>query len=211
MSDGQKWAVSLFMSHIIRLGAFMTAFALVAGVAWSVLRNEIIDVARALTGTDEIAETMVTGFERTDAQIVALTGLVEANSRAIQQINPPRVAEYDERRSRVFGPCVRGMKCEVVYRVRRTDLGRACQAPTLLSRAVVDSSGQIHSALVADSKPPHQIGGEWELIYIAFVMPERMPLGLTEFFLQLAYECPEGRLVEESPPLEFEAVEMIAP
>lgn len=201
-------------AHLKAVAAAGVSISLIATALWWAFGPRIEQSARDLVGTNELKEIVIQQGTRLDENRAAIDGL----SERITSMEPsPAVAEYDVLRSSIDEVCVLGGVCRYTYRVRRTDEGESCGAPSG-QRILVDASG---TTFFPQASPggvqPQRITTEWTVVSSAFVVPRRVVPGIAEFALQITYpDCDRdqiGRVVvtEESPHLIFEIDDGAAP
>lgn len=176
------------------VAAASAMMSVLIGVVWFFARNEVQDQFQKFAGIDRLSKVQQTQ----GVQLSSISQAVEANSRAINDIQgPERVVEYDALRSRVFTPCNEGEACEYQIRARRTRFGQPCSAPTVVARIVIDSAGIVNPVRQADNNTPRRIDGEWSTIRSSFEIPLGIAEGIAEFMMTLAYVCDGGKIVEQ--------------
>jgi len=130
-----------------------------------------------------------------------LIGAVDKNTKSITTIGKqvrdlqPEVSivEFDVVRSQIRSPCFVGELCEFQLRVKRTEFGVVCDAPTYQAY-IIDSNGLTHNVEIQDANA-QRIPDSWSITGGSFIIPDLTSLGITEFFLDLAY----SGCIEDNP------------
>lgn len=181
--------------------ALIGVTSVILGAVWFVARNEVKTGVQTFIGIPELSQKIDRAGE-----------LATVNAQAIRRLLPPlQVAEYDTLRSRVWSPCAVGGECEYTLRVRRTEDGKECSAPTVRGRIVVDRYGIEYPTESAARLVPVKIESEWREVTSAFVVPASVPPGVAEYFLALEYNCGGEVIEQRSPRLVFEIVTDVGP
>jgi len=211
MTEGQQkgyeWLLRMLSEHLKFLTAASLSLSLIGTGLWWAFGPRITEMARDLVGTNDLNELVIEQGVRLDENRDALVGLTE---RVAAMEPAPAVAEYDILRSDIEDVCMPGGRCLYTYRVRRTDSGESCGAPTA-QRILVDAAGSTFFPQPSpDTQRPQQLQDEWSIVTSGFIVPRRVVPGVAEFSLQLTYpDCDPADLgrvvvVEESPHLIFE-------
>jgi len=199
--------VAMLADHVRIITVATAAASLVLSGAWWAFGPRIEEFLRDTVGITEVKGMIVEQGTRIEDTQRAVEGLTER----ITAMEPaPSVAEYDIRRSDIDDVCYIGGTCNYEYRVRRTEEGASCGAPTA-QRPLVDNSGITYFVDAAGRDlVPQRLDDNWTIVAGSFVIPSRVIPGIAEFSLQLTYpDCDRdvlGRVVvvEESPHLIFE-------
>jgi len=206
MTDDNKtrW-IAAITDHLRFVAALSVTLSLLGTGMWWTFGPRIEESARDLVGTNELKEIVIEQGERINGATIALDGL----SQRVERLEPaPAVAEYDILRSAIDSECAPGDICHYTYRVRRTDEGESCGAPSA-QRILIDAAGTTFFPGNGGARPPQRITTEWAVISSTFRVPRRVVEGVAEFNLQITYpDCNRDELgrvvvVEESPSLIF--------
>jgi hypothetical protein len=211
MTEGQKkgyeWLLRMVSEHLKFLTAASLSLSLIGSGMWWVFGPRITEMARDLVGTNDLKELVIQQGVRLDENRDAL---MELTDRVAAMEPAPAVAEYDVLRSDIEDVCMPGGRCLYTYRVRRTDAGKNCGAPTA-QRVLVDAAGStFFPQPTPNTLGAQQLQDEWSIVTSGFIVPNRVVPGVAEFSLQLTYpDCDPAALgrvvvVEESPHLIFE-------
>jgi hypothetical protein len=211
MTEGQKkgyeWLLRMMSEHLKFLTAATMSLSLIGTGIWWAFGPRITEAAREIVGTNDLKDLVIQQGVRLDENRDALMGLTE---RVAAMEPSPAVAEYDVLRSDIEDMCRPNSRCTYTYRVRRTDEGESCGAPTA-QRILVDAAGSTFFPQgSSETQRAQQLQGEWAIVTSSFVVPGRVVPGIAEFSLQLTYpDCDPAALgrvvvIEESPHLIFE-------
>lgn len=126
----------------------------------------------------------------------------------IEELRPQsRVAEYDERRSFIDGPCYPGEACSGQYRLWRTETGSECGRPEGTAR-VVNGHGIQHTLPAEDVMTEFiRVTRVPEIVSFAFIVPENALPGEADYFYALEYPCGARWVAERSFEIPFTIVE----
>ena len=202
-SDFFKQLMQIFAALSVISGIFML-------VIWQGLESHTQEFVQELAGTKDIVVAVEeVGIEQREQRVLIeeVAAKVDYANERIDKLEPvPIIAEYDDLRSAVNGPCFPGELCTYTYLIRRTSYGAACAAPKL-EYVVVDHAGIQHFPQ-SENAPPRKLNTDWTLISGSFVLPRGVSTGLAEFYMSATYtKCGPNRDVsmqEFSLPLVFQ-------
>lgn len=201
--------------HLEFITSMLLTIGIVSSTIWAFARNEVKSEFQKFIGHAELVSAVSTQLDTMSEQLRVLQNVSSSNAEAIKQLLPkPKVSEYDLLRTRVFSPCPTLSDCKFQVRAKRSEFGIECGAPTVDARIVVDRYGLQHIVQPgALDQPPSRLDGEMRSISASFIVQEEIPLGVAEFMMRLAYECPTNgvgeltTIYEYTPRMAFEITE----
>ena len=209
-SDFFKQMMQIFAALSVISGIFMW-------VIWQGLESHTQEFVQELAGTKDIVVAVEeVGVEQREQRVLIedVAAKVDYANARIDKLEPtPRIAEYDDLRSSVNGPCSPGERCSYTYLTRRTSYGATC-AVSRAELTVVDSAGIHYFPNTGGSEPIRRFDTDWTRVAGTFTMPETVNTGVAEFYMSVSYiSCgPNGdvSMHELSLPLVFQ-IEGAAP
>ena len=185
---------------------------------WNIGRNELQQIVREFSGVIHIEKaltaqnaTLLSGFSSAQAERALLTLNLDTLERKVAKFAPiPKIAEYDERRSKILTLyCEINNTCRLRYRARRTQYGVNCSASKADAR-VMDTYGDTRSvALQYDTAS--RVGLNWNVNEFSFKVPSSVALGEAEFFLDMHYRCPASSPIMNKDEESFRLIFTILP
>lgn len=192
MTDSSDNMVKRLKEYFLLASVVSSVIIAMVTFVWAFTKNEVVDNINDMLGLESaIAEISFQNTEQTEA-IRQNTKALEGNTRRLSilenTVTPDVAIEVDQFRSFVQGPCKLGESCGYVIRVRRTDWGEPCSAPTVLSRTIVDSSGNGWSTETDETRPIIRVQDSWTVFDLNFIVPDRAALGPAQYVLSLRYQ-----------------------
>jgi hypothetical protein len=188
-----------------------TIVAMVSAFTWFVVDEEVSEKLARITGaaeSRELIENNTKALKSVQASVDGLEAKVDhIQSRVDAFETPNRIFEIDMIRSLVHEDCPTEGNCTYTWRAKRTAEGSHCDAP-VKRLFVIDRFGVTHPVSAPPEELPNKAGDDWSEISGTFILPDSIPVGVAEFYIELNYtgcfpEKPEARVRERTPNLTF--------
>lgn len=206
MTAARLKSIAEIIASIVSLWVVLGA---VGGGIWFFVDNEFTDKLAKLSGAERTAVQIEILTKEMTASRAEFNARMDSFEERLDRMSfNNKVFEVDMIRSLVWDDCPTEGQCRYTWRTRRTNQGQRCVL-TDTNRFVIDRFGITHPVSGVEPSKEARKDGEWTELSNAFNLPESVPTGVAEFYMELTYhECfeddPTRKVREVSPKLTFQ-------
>ena len=177
-------SVTEALTGLMAIATFTFTFG---GAIWFFVDDEVVSKINHITGVTSHRELILERFEQQAATDDELLNRITQVEERLNNANfSTRMFKIDEVRSLVWEDCPTDGACQYTLRVKRTPLGRTCGQPEVV-RYVTDRFGITHPVEGVKESQSILRDGRWTDVTNSFILPDTIPPGVAEFFLELTY------------------------